>query len=87
MRMKGINFHELDSTRPAQSLGAVTTGLSDNQASVLPAIIQSEAVSISPVVLCPAATSAAADLAKSSKRQKVEGTTVAPVSNGNHATM
>ncbi|KAL3162089.1 hypothetical protein ABBQ38_009154 [Trebouxia sp. C0009 RCD-2024] len=78
MRMKGINFHELDTTPPAQSLNAVTSSHSDSQALVSPAIIQSEAVSISPVVLCPAATSAAADLANSSKRQKVEGTTEAP---------
>ena len=81
MRMKGINFHELDTTPAAQSLSAVTSSLSDSQALVSPAIIQSEAVSISPVVLCPAATSAAADLANSSKRRKVEGTIEAPVSD------
>lgn len=80
MRMKGINFHEVDTAPSTQSVGAVTAK-GEDQASILPPIIQSEAVSISPVVLCPAATSAAADLTNSNKRQKVEVTTSTPVSS------
>ena len=79
MRMKGIHFHDLEPASPTQSPSAMTAGHDDSQGSVLPAIIQSEAVNISPVVLRPAAISVDTTLAQPNKRQKIEGMT-APVS-------
>ena len=73
MRMKGITFHSIE-TAPAVQSPSIVTGRQDvPQASVLPAVIQSEAVSISPVVLCPAAISTKSDTDNPSKRQKLEG--------------
>ena len=72
MRMKGINFHDIDTAPATQSLNTVTASQDGRNASVLPAVIQSEAVSISPVVLCPAAASVKTDVTNSNKRQKTE---------------
>lgn len=80
MRMKGIHFHDLEPASPTQSPSAMNGGHDDSQGSVLPAIIQSEAVSISPVVLRPAATSVDTTSAHPNKRQRVEGTIVTSVS-------
>lgn len=73
MRMKGINFHSIDTAPAVQSPSTVTGSQGASQASVLPAVIQSEAVSISPVVLCPTAISAKPDTDNPNKRQRLEG--------------
>lgn len=86
MRMKGINFHDIDTAPATQSTGTVTGSQDGCNASVLPAIIQSEAVSISPVVLCPAATSTGTDVPNSNKRQKVEDSIAKAVSRSRQST-
>lgn len=83
MRMKGINFHSIDTAPAVQSPSTVTGSQDASHASVLPAVIQSEAVSISPVVLCPAAISAKPDTDNPTKKQKLDGTGTNAVSHSN----
>ena len=87
MRMKGINFHSIDTAPAVQSPSTVTGSQGASQASVLPAVIQSEAVSISPVVLCPTAISAKPDTDNPSKRQKLEGSGANAVSYNSQTNM
>lgn len=86
MRMKGISFHDIDTAPASQSPKTVTGSQNGRNALILPAIIQNEAVNISPVVLCPAATSVNTDVANSNKRQKTEDTTAKAVSRNQQST-
>ena len=86
MRMKGINLHDIDPAPATRSTGIGTASQDGRNASVLPAIIQSEAVSISPVVLCPAATSVSTNVANSNKRQKTEDSIPKAVSHSRQST-
>ena len=81
MRMKGINFRDIDTAPASQSSSSVTGSQDVRNTSVLPTIIQSEAVSISPVVVCPASTPVNTDMANPNKRQKTEDTTAKAVSH------
>lgn len=81
MRMKGINFHSIDTAPAVQSPTTVTGSQDAGCAAVLPAVIQSEAVGISPVVLCPAAIPAKSDTDNPTKRQKLDGTGTNAVSH------
>ena len=82
MRMKGIKFHEVDPVPSAGASGPLSgfedissSSISKNQEKVLPAIIKSEAVSISPVVLESATSFSKTDggFTNPSKRQRIQG--------------
>lgn len=81
MRMKGINFHDIHTAPATQAPSTVTGSQDGHNASVLPAIIQSGAVSISPVVLCPATAPVSTDTANPNKRQKTKDATAKAVSH------
>lgn len=93
MRMKGIKFHAVDPVPSAEPSGTLSRvkdissgSIMENQKRVLPAIIKSEAVSISPVILEPATCVSEVDGGgtKPIKRQKIQdvssASTSAPVS-------
>lgn len=67
MRMKGINFHEI---QPAAS--SQPDAQASSCSSVTPPIVKTEAVSISPVVLQPASCSMDGEGSHASKRQKID---------------
>ena len=75
MRMKGINLHEIAPLPSAQPSSVVNGPPRHHDESVLPAIIQNEAVSISPVVLQPAVSCDTSEMGHVTKRQKTGDST------------
>ena len=72
MRMKGVNLHELQPA--ASSEPATLTG--SPEAALSPAIIQNEAVNITPVILQPGSNGAES---QPNKRQKTDDGSLATV--------
>lgn len=69
MRMKGVNLHELEPAAPSESDTLTGSTQLSPEAAVSSAIIQNEAVNITPVILQP--TSEGAE-SQPNKRQKTD---------------